>query len=143
MTPTPGEGPGQEAAARKWRVNAKKVAFVKAFPGHLKAWSDAVGKTVERVETLDGGKVDAIIFTDATFLFVPNQEHQPARLIQAVLALRPWLARMYSAAYDTLNDAEIPELRPALRRFLDEVDKARLSGEAAESGGLQERSDGF
>ena len=133
---------------KKLEVNAKKVAFAKAFPGRLHRWEEASGKTIEHVIAIHPKKDKpkkngVVIFTDATFIFVPSPEVQPALLIQSLFAAQPFLMPHYATDYEQLeqliaedkemqrlarlenimgairnNFPQIPELKTALEGFL-------------------------
>lgn len=125
----------------KWAANRAKVEFAMAFPGLLRDWEAARGKTVDAV--IDSGAVRAVIFTDDTFTFVPVAEWDPATMVAALAAARPRLERAHADAYATLdrlaardrevgrrarlekilgairhNAVEIPELKEAVRRLV-------------------------
>ncbi len=133
--------------AKKWKMNAKKVAFAKAFPGRVKDWNETKGKKVEEVIKLEKIKIELVIFSDTTFIFVPNPDDNPALLIRSLLNAKPYLASHYKEAYGTLdqligldkelqgmarlenimgairnNYPEIPELKTELKKFLGEIE---------------------
>lgn len=130
----------------KWKMNAKKVAFVKAFPGRLHSSREAVGKRIEQVFVLEKGKTEVVVFSDATFLVLPNPDARPAVLIRALLKANPALKKHHEAAYRRLdalieedralqrqarldnilgavrnNYPHIPELAAELKQFLEEI----------------------
>ncbi|MFY9268203.1 MAG: hypothetical protein WAO55_00470 [Candidatus Manganitrophaceae bacterium] len=138
---------------RKWRANAEKVAFAKSFPGRLPDWKSAEGKAIERVIEA-GPSVQLVLFSDGTFVVTPLPELEPAPLIAALLAARPFLERYHREGYETLdrhiltdremqrmarlenivgaiknNLPQIPELRDELRRFLERTEES-VEGEA-------------
>jgi len=131
----------------KWKMNAKKVAFAKAFPGRLQHWHETIGKKIKQVIELEKEKMEVILFSDATFIVIPNPNAKPALLLQALRAAMPVLRQHYEAAYKTLDDfiasdqelqrkarldnimgaihnnyPKIPELKVELRRFLEEIE---------------------
>lgn len=131
----------------KWEANREKVAFARAFPGRLASWADAVGRTVEAV--VPSGNDAVVLFADGAFLIAPNQDPEPAALLAALAAARPRLAARHGEAFGALdrltdrdreltrraklnnilgairhNAAEIPELKEAVRRLLDNWDGA-------------------
>ncbi len=133
-TPTPNE---------KWEANREKVAFAKAFPGRLASWADAVGRTVETV--VPSGNDAVVLFADGAFLIAPQPDPEPAAILAALAAARPRLAARHAEAFGALdrliardreltrrakldnilgairhNAAEIPELKEAVRRLLDD-----------------------
>lgn len=130
---------------KKWKTNAEKVAFAKSFPGRLTDWRPAAGKRIEHVVTLEGREVGAVIFPDGAFICIPSPEPEPADLIRTLLACKPFLQPYHKGAYEELdrwiatdremqrmarlenilgairnNLPQIPELREALRKFLDD-----------------------
>lgn len=132
---------------KKWRANADKVSFAKAFPGRLSDWGAAEGKTVAQALAV-GASARAVIFTDGAFLIASSSEPEPAVLIAALLAARPLLERHHPEAYGTLdqhiatdremqrmarlenilgaiqnNLPQIPELKDELRRLLRELEE--------------------
>jgi len=136
-----------KTVSRKWKMSAKKVAFAKAFPGRLKNWDDVVGKKVKEVVFLEKEKIALVIFSDTTFMFVPDLDEKPALLIRALLNVKSYLESHYKAAYETLDELifadkelqrmarlenimgairnnypKIPELKTELRRFLGEIE---------------------
>ncbi len=133
-TPTPNE---------KWEANREKVAFAKAFPGRLASWADAVGRTVETV--VPSGNDAVVLFADGAFLIAPRPDPEPAAILTALAAARPRLAAHHAEAFGALdrliardreltrrakldnilgairhNATEIPELKEAVRRLLDD-----------------------
>ena len=136
--PTPNE---------KWEANREKVAFARAFPGRLVSWADAVGRTVEAV--VSSGNNAVVLFADGAFLIVPQSDPEPAAILAALAAARPRLAARHAEAFGALdrltdrdreltrrarldnilgairhNAAEIPELKEAVRRLLDDLSGA-------------------
>lgn len=132
---------------KKLKINAEKVSFAKAFPGLLKNWEMASGKTIKQVVPMNKGKTNLVIFTDATFIFAPLLDVQPAVLIASLLAAKPFLEGQHQTAYEILdrlmaedkemqrmarlenimgairnNLPQIPELEKELRHFLDKND---------------------
>jgi len=129
---------------KKLRANAKKVSFVKAFPGRLKEWDATVGKTVQRVVGMGEGKPGLVIFSDASFISVSCSEQEPGLLLRLLLAAQPFLESHYQEAYERLEELiaedkemqrmarlenimgaiennlpQIPELKEALKQFLE------------------------
>lgn len=123
----------------------EKVAFAKAFPGRLMTWESAVGKKVEQVVSVSGREAGLVVFEDGTFILIPSPDLEPADLIQALLAGRPFLERRHPAAFTELdrwiatdkemqrmarleniigairnNLPQIPELKDRLKKFLEE-----------------------
>ncbi len=132
---------------KKLKINAEKVSFAKAFPGLLKNWETASGKTIKAVVPMNKGKTDLVIFTDATFIFAPSLDLQPAVLIASLLTAKPFLEGQHQTAYEILdrlmvedkemqrmarlenimgairnNLPQIPELKKELQHFLDKTD---------------------
>jgi len=130
---------------KKLRANANKVSFVKSFPGLLKNWDAAVGKTIKQVVSLDKGKPGLIVFSDASFMSSFSEE-EPALLLRALLAAQPFLESYYPEAYVRLaeliaedkemqrmarlenimgaienNYPQIPELKGSLKQFLEKL----------------------
>jgi len=128
---------------KKLRSNAKKVSFVKSFPGRLKDWDATIGKTIERVVRGDKGEMGLIIFSDASFISLSFSEQEPGPLLRSLLAAQLFLEPHYPEAYQTLaqlitedkemqrmarlenimgaienNLPQIPELKDALKDFL-------------------------
>lgn len=126
----------------KWEANREKVAFAKAFPGRLVSWADAVGRTVEAV--VPSGNEAVVLFADGAFLIAPDHDPEPAAILAALAAARPHLEARQGEAFGALdrltdrdreltrrarldnilgairhNAAEIPELKEAVRRLLD------------------------
>jgi hypothetical protein len=124
----------------KWAANRAKVEFAMTFPGLIREWKDARGKTVDAV--IDCADVRAVIFTDGAFALVPSRELDPATVVAALAAARPLLERVHAEAYATLdrlaardrelgrrarlgnilgairhNAEDIPELKDAVRRL--------------------------
>ncbi|TAK06239.1 MAG: hypothetical protein EPO39_09385 [Candidatus Manganitrophaceae bacterium] len=85
-----------------------------------------------------------VIFSDGTFVVTPSPDLEPADLIAALLAARPFLESRHGQAYQSLDDyialdketqrlarlenilgairnnlPQIPELKDELRRFLE------------------------
>lgn len=128
---------------KKLRSNAEKVSFVKSFPGRLKTWDAALGKTIERIVTDDKGKTGLLIFSDASFISISFSEQEPGPLLRSLLAAQAFLEPHYPEAYQRLsklitedkemqrmarlenimgaienNLPQIPELKKALKDFL-------------------------
>ncbi len=128
---------------KKLQSNAKKVSFVKSFPGRLKTWDATIGKKIERVVRDDKGKTALLIFSDASFISTSFSEQEPGPLLKALLAAKPFLESHYDEAYQTLSELiaedkemqrmarlenimgaiennlpQIPELKDALKDFL-------------------------
>lgn len=124
----------------KWAANREKVAFAMTFPGLIREWTDAQGKTVDTI--VESGDTRVVIFTDHTFAFVPSRDLDPAAVVAALAAARPRLERVHAGAYAELdrlaardrelsrrarlenilgairhNAADIPELKDAVRRL--------------------------
>jgi hypothetical protein len=124
----------------KWAANRAKVEFAMTFPGLVREWADARGKTVDTIVESGDGRV--VIFTDGAFAIVPSRELDPAAVVAALAAARPRLERVHSAGYAELdrlaardrelgrrarlenilgairhNAADIPELKDAVRRL--------------------------
>ncbi len=133
------------SSADKWRANAKKVAYAKSFPGRLAGGAEAIGKTVRDVVSADG--VSALIFSDGTFYVFAPSEIMPGPLLKVIASARPLLETSHLGGYAELdrlsaydrrmqrearlqnilgavrnNLPEIPELKEALRNFLNEID---------------------
>ncbi len=87
---------------QKWQTNAGKVAFAKGFPGRLTDWESAVGKTVEKVVSIE--KNGLVIFSDGAFITIPTPDPQPAELIRLLLFARPDLIQFWKEAFDKLDD---------------------------------------
>ncbi len=129
---------------KKWQTNREKVAFAKSFPGRLMKWDAAIGKKVERVVFVHEKETGLAIFEEGTFIFIPSPDPEPAELIQSLLAGRSFLEPYYKEAYSELdqwisadkemqrkarlenimgairnNLPQIPELKEALKRFLE------------------------
>lgn len=127
----------------KWAANREKVAFARVFPGKLDSWPEAVGKTVEAV--FASGPDVVILFTDGMFIISPTPDPDPAAILSALAAARARLEPRYHDAFATLdrlaerdrnltrrakldkllgalrhNVAELPELKAAVQRLLDE-----------------------
>lgn len=132
---------------KKWKINAEKVAFAKTFPGRLIDWTSAEGKKIERVVAAGPSSV-VVLFSDGTFVVTASPDLEPADLIAALLAARPFLESYHAKAYEALdqyiasdketqrmarlenimgairnNLPQIPELKEELRRFLDETER--------------------
>jgi phytoene dehydrogenase-like protein len=124
----------------KWAANREKVAFAMTFPGLIREWADARGKTVDTI--VESGDARVAIFTDGTFAVVPSRDLDPAAVVAALAAARPRLERAHAEAYAELdrlasrdrelsrrarlenilgairhNAADIPELKDAVRRL--------------------------
>jgi hypothetical protein len=137
-------------AEKKWQTNMGKVAFAKAFPGRLTEWELTIGKTIEKVLSVEKGRIGAVIFSDGTFITTPSPDPQPADLIRLLLFARPDLTRFWKEAFDQLdqwivmdremqrkarlqniigaiesNMPQIPELKEALEEFLKNPPKNR------------------
>jgi hypothetical protein len=95
-----------------------------------------------------GPSNSVVIFSDGTFVVASPPDVEPADLIAALLAARPFLEIHHANAYETLdqyitsdketqrmarlenimgairnNLPQIPELKDALRRFLDDKER--------------------
>lgn len=106
-------------------------------------WSDAVGKTVDAV--LESGGTHVLVFSDGTFLITPEAALVPAAVLAALAVARPRLEPRHAEAFATLdrlaardreltrrgkldrilgairhNAADMPELKAAVQRVLDE-----------------------
>lgn len=89
-----------------------------------------------------------VIFSDGAFLVAPSPDLEPVDLISALLTARPFLESHHGKAYEALdryiasdkemqrmarlenimgairnNLPQIPELKDALRRFLEETER--------------------
>ena len=130
-----------EAALERRR---EKFACLEAFPGLLRDWSDARGKTVEQVVVAADERV--LVFTDGCFLVARPGPVSGEALQKAVEAARPALEahqgealaeldRLAAAEREAMrlarmekvlgavetNLPQVPELREELRRLLDSV----------------------
>jgi hypothetical protein len=137
---SPDECSSAPSPEEKWAANRAKVEFAKTFPGLVREWADARGKTVD--EIVESGDARVVIFTDGTFAIVPSRDLDPAAVAAALAAARPRLERVHSAGYAELdrlaardrelgrrarlenilgairhNAADIPELKDAVRRL--------------------------
>jgi hypothetical protein len=124
----------------KWAANRAKVEFAMTFPGLVREWADARGKTVDTI--VESGDARVVIFTDGAFAIVPSRALDPAAVMAALAAARPRLERVHSSGYTELdrlaardrelgrrarlenilgairhNAADIPELKDAVRRL--------------------------
>jgi hypothetical protein len=124
----------------KWAANRAKVEFAMTFPGLIREWNDARGKTVDAV--VDCGDARAVIFTDGSFALIPSRELDPATVVAVLAAARPRLEPVHPDAYAALdrlaardrelarrarlenilgairhNATDIPELKDAVRRL--------------------------
>ncbi len=131
----------ESAVQKKLQTAAAKVVFAKEFPGRLKAWESAIGKTVEKTFSLELNQM--VIFSDGSFITVPA-DPQPADLIRLLLAARPDLNQFWGEAFTELdqwiskdrelqrmarlenilgairnNMPQIPELKEALHQLLE------------------------
>ncbi|HEX9757151.1 MAG TPA: hypothetical protein VGB26_05035 [Nitrospiria bacterium] len=130
----------------KWQANRDKVAFAKSFPGWINDWTEVQGKTLERVIPLNESKMSVAIFSGGHFGILPGGYIEPAALIKALDAVRPWLESVHPKAYQTLDDLtaqdkelkrktrlekllsavknnypDMPELKDELKKLLDEL----------------------
>ena len=110
-------------------------------------WAAADGKKIEKVVAA-GLSSAVVIFADGTFVVTPSPDLEPAELIAALLAARPFLESRHGPAFKALDDyvtldketqrlarlenimgairnnlPQIPELKEELRRFLEETGK--------------------
>jgi hypothetical protein len=133
------------SSADKWQANARKVAYARAFPGRLASSTEAIGKTVRDIVSAEG--VSAIIFSDGTFYVFAPSEIMPGPLLKVIASARPLLETSHLEGYAELdrlsaydremarearlqnilgavrnNLPEIPELKEALRNFLNTLD---------------------
>ncbi|MFZ5875945.1 MAG: hypothetical protein ACOYXU_05995 [Nitrospirota bacterium] len=124
----------------KWAANRAKVEFAMTFPGLIREWADARGKTVDTI--VASGDARVVIFSDGTFALVPSRDLDPAAMMAALAAARPRLEPAHPDAYAELdrlaardrelgrrarlenilgairhNAADIPELKDAVRRL--------------------------
>jgi diglucosylglycerate octanoyltransferase len=126
----------------------ERMAFVRAFPGRLESWEEAIGKRIVHVRTGSGGAT-LVLFADGTFLLAGDWAGAPDDLQALLRDARPALEPHQPAAYaqlDALLAAEaeamrlgrmekvigavrtnlpnIPELREALLELLQTRDSA-------------------
>jgi hypothetical protein len=84
----------------KWKANQEKVAFMKQFPGLLKAWDHTHGKTVESVTPLPSKASAAVlVFTDGSFAIAPPLAPEPWELTEGLRAARAALEPRHTDAY--------------------------------------------
>ena len=91
----------------KWKANQDKAAFLKAFPGLLSTWEEAIGQTVEYVALLPSENgTSIIVFSNSTFAVAPAVSLEPrdvkAGLSAARTVLEPKLPQAF-AEYDRLS----------------------------------------
>ena len=84
----------------KWKANLEKVAFMKQFPGLLKAWEQTHGKTVESVTPLPSKATAAVlVFTDGSFTIAPPLSPEPWELAEGLASARATLEPRHTDAY--------------------------------------------
>ena len=88
----------------KWQANREKVAFAKAFPGMASDWQTVRGRVVEQVVPVGDHRGTLLIFSGGLFAVIPAGEQEPADLLLALQAGRPWLEPFHANAYRTLNE---------------------------------------
>jgi hypothetical protein len=131
----------------KWQANREKVAFAKAFPGMASNWETLRGRIVEQVVPVGDHRGTLLIFSGGLFAVIPAGEQEPADLLLALQAGRPWLEPFHANAYRTLDELvardrelqrksrlekllsavknnypNIPELKEELKKLLDELE---------------------
>lgn len=136
-----------KAVEKKWRANQEKVAFAKGFPGRIREPGQMTGRTVKTVVPISGRSLSVVVFENGEYLFLPTTEVLPADLLAALEETRGELEPFHQTAYRTLdaltqedrqcqrearlenilgairnNLPQIPELKEAVRRLLDELD---------------------
>ncbi|GKS57681.1 hypothetical protein YTPLAS18_12080 [Nitrospira sp.] len=99
----------------KWKANAEKVAFMKQFPGLLRSWEQAAGKTLKTAIPLKSkaGSI-ALVFSDGSFFVTPSYTPEPYELGECLQAARPYLEGEHAAAYAEY-DRLVKKDREALR----------------------------
>lgn len=101
----------------KWKANLEKVAFMKQFPGLLKAWEQTHGKTVESVTPLPSKATAAVlVFTDGSFTIAPPLSPEPWELAEGLASARATLEPRHRDAYseyDRLVTKDAEALRAA------------------------------
>lgn len=130
----------------KWQANMEKVAFAKQFPGLLRDWTDAKGKRIESIVSLDGRPGQVILFDDRTFLVTGLLDPEPADLLNGIMAAAKSLQSWYPEAFARLmelrdkddeltrlsrqdkilgairhNARNLPGLKAAIAKLLDEL----------------------
>jgi hypothetical protein len=87
----------------KWKAAAAKVAFAKEFPGLLRAWEEAKGKTVHSIVPLEGRLGWVVLFEDKTFLVTGGADPDPADLLNGIAAAGDLLQRWHPDAFTRLE----------------------------------------
>lgn len=130
----------------KWQAAKDKAAYAKQFPGMITTWEALVGKTVAQALPLKKRPFILLFFSDRSFAFAPSLDLDPSDLIPCLEEARPYLEKIYSEAYKTLDElafknrelqrrarlekilgaiqnnlAEIPELKEELKKFLERL----------------------
>ncbi len=129
----------------KWDATREKVEHLLRFPGLIKDWKDAAGKRIARVVPIDEGKV-LLLFDDKTFAITLPVQANTLDVQEALESARPALEATHREALRALdrlivkekdlqkrarlekilgairnNAAEIPELKEAVRKLLEEL----------------------
>lgn len=98
-----------------WKANREKVRFVKDFPGRVRSWDEAAGKTIQKALSLPGRPGAMLLFEDGSYAAVPKLDPEPADMLAGLLAARLDLQAGREAAFREL-DRLIERERDLLRR---------------------------
>ena len=83
----------------KWKANQEKVAFLKQFPGLLRAWDEAAGRTVTSVTSIEQSDAKVLMFDNGAFAIVPPLAPEPKQLRDGITAVATHLRALYPDAY--------------------------------------------
>lgn len=83
----------------KWKANQEKVAFLKQFPGLLRSWDEATGRTVTSVTTIKHSDAKVLMLDNGTFAIVPPLAPEPKQLRDGIEAAETRLRDLYPDAY--------------------------------------------
>ena len=83
----------------KWKANQEKVAFLKQFPGLLRSWDEATGRTVTSVTAIEQSDATVLIFDNGSFAIVPPLAPEPRQLRDGIAAVATRLRALYPEAY--------------------------------------------
>lgn len=116
----------------KWKANQEKVAFLKQFPGLLRSWDEAAGRTVTSVTAIEQSDGKVLMLDNGTFAIVSPLAPEPKELRDGIEAAEARLRVLYPEAYqeyealaqrdrEATRTARLENILGAIHNNLDDI----------------------
>lgn len=116
----------------KWKANQEKVAFLKQFPGLLRAWDEMTGHTVISVTPIEQNNATVLMLENGSFAIVSPLAPEPQQLRDGIAAVATRLRALYPDAYreyealarrdrDATRVARMENILGAIHNNLDDI----------------------